>query len=345
MWRKAGVVWGLAWLVVACRAVTALPLDDVEQGPDSGGAAGQRSPEEDAAGNESIVANAGAVGAGGSAHVGWPAGAAAGVEASCEAEAVTLDDIHAGRVRDDVPVAVGPLVVSSQKFLVSEAKSGSCLWGAFAADPARAGAGSGLLLVSFGAKHEPGEGCRAGHDGLPDDLTRGDLVEARGWSDAFAPAACDGIAPAQQLRIESSCGLRRTGRIAPPEPQTIDAALADRIAQGNDPALLRSWGGALVRLESVSALVDPDDGDGVFPFGVVKLAETRLEVSSRLYYFDLGEGGPRASVKSPHYEFPTSFASVTGLVLLDYCRWVLAPRDRCADTPTGQACAGQAAGP
>jgi hypothetical protein len=288
-----------------------------------------------------VVAGAGAGAVGGSSL----AGGAAGVDASCDAETVTLEDIHARRVRDNVPVAVGPLVLSSQKFLVSEAKSGSCLWGAFVAGPQRLGEGSGLLLVSFGAKHEPGEDCRPGQDGLPDDLAPGDLVEARGWLDAFVPEACDGVAPAQQLRIEASCGLRRTGQVTPPEPQTIDPMLADRIAQGNDPALLRNWGGALVRLESVSAVVDPEDGDGVFPFGIVKLAETRLEVSSRLYFFDLTEGGPRATVKSPHYEFPTSFASVTGVLMLDYCRWVLAPRDRCVDAPSGRACAGQAAGP
>jgi hypothetical protein len=267
------------------------------------------------------------------------------MEASCNAEAVTLEEIQAGRVRDNVPVAVGPLVVSSQKFLVSEAKSGSCLWGSFAADPERVGAGSGLLLVSFGAKRDSGQACRSGQDALPDDLAPGDVVEARGWLDAFAPAACDGVAPAQQLRVDSACPLRRRGQVKPPEPRTIDVALADRIAQGNEPALLRDWGGALVRLESVSSVVDPEDGDGVFPFGVVKLAETRLEVSSRLYYFDLSEGGPRAAVKSPHYEYPTSFASVTGLLLLDYCKWVLAPRDRCVDAPSARACAAQAAGP
>jgi hypothetical protein len=83
----------------------------------------------------------------------------------------------------------------------------------------------------------------------------------------------------------------------------------------------------------------------VFPFGVVRLAETKLEVRSRLYYFDLSEGGPRATAKSPRYGYPTTFASVTGLVLLDYCTWVLAPRDRCVDASASSGCAAQAAGP
>jgi hypothetical protein len=344
MWRGAGVS-GLAWLVVACRGATAVPFDDGEPVLNAEGQAGRRARDEAETGGESASATAGGGALVDSSHGGSPAGGAAGVEASCHAEAVTLEEIHAGLVRDSVPLAVGPLVVSSQKFLVSEAKSGSCLWGCFARDLERVGAGSGLLLVSFGAQHDPGEACRSGQDGLPDDLAPGDVVEARGWLDAFAPAACDGVAPAQQLRVDSSCPLRRTGQGAAPEPQTIDLPLAERIAQGSDAALLRDWGGALVRLESVSAVVDPEDGDGVFPFGVVKLAETRLEVSSRLYYFDLSEGGPRATVKSPHYDYPTSFASVTGLVLLDYCKWVLAPRDRCVDAPSGRACAAQAAGP
>jgi len=343
MWRGAWVS-GLAWLLLACRAASTVPFHEVEPISGVAGASGERLGDELDNGDEPD-GSAGEREASGTSRGDPPAGGAAGVDASCQAEAVTLEEIHAGRVRDDVPLAVGPLVVSSQKFLVSEAKSGSCLWGCFARDLERVGAGSGLLLVSYGAKHDPGEACRSGQDGLPDDLAPGDVVEARGWLDAFAPAACDGVAPAQQLRVDSSCPLRRTGQVAPPEPQTIDVALAERIAQGSDPALLRDWGGVLVRLESVSAVVDPEDGDGVFPFGVVKLAETRLEVRSRLYYFDLSEGGPRAVVKSPHYDYPTSFASVTGLVLLDYCSWVLAPRDRCVDAPSGRACAAQAAGP
>jgi hypothetical protein len=257
---------------------------------------------------------------------------------------VSLADIHAGRVRGTQPVSLGSLVASSQKFLVSEAKSGSCLWGAFAADGERRGAGSGVLLVSFGTPHVDGEACRAGDDGIPDDLAPGDGINVRGFVDEFAPAACDGVAASPQMRVDASCPVHRTGRATLPEPAVIDFGLADRLAQGTDTSLLRDWAGALVRLESVAALQDPEDGDAVFPFGVVRLAETRLEVRSRLYYFDLSEGGPRASAKSPRYEHPRTFDSVTGLLLLDYCTWVLAPRDRCTDL-LGSACAPQANGP
>ena len=264
----------------------------------------------------------------------------------CGAEPVTLDEIHSGRVRDSVAVSVRKLVASSQKFLVSEAKSGSCLWGAFAAATQRTGAGSGLFLVSFGAPHAEGEACAPGSDGLPDDLTPGDNIEAEGTLEEYAPAACDGTAPAQQLRIDAACPARRGSSGAEPEAAVIDRRLADRLAAGKDKQLIRDWSGAFVRLDGVSALQDPDDGDAVFPFGVVRLEQTALEVHSRLYYFDLSEGGPRASVKAPHFGYPTAFRSISGIVFLDYCSWVLAPRDRCADlSPASDGCAAQARRP
>lgn len=281
-------------------------------------------------------------GAGGTAEA--DGGGQLGLASSCAAENVTLAEVHSGRVRSEVPVQLGALVLASQKFLISEAKSGSCLWGLYANDPEREGAGSGLLLVSFGSEHREGEACRPGADGLPDDAAPGDVVEPRGFVDTFAPSSCAGVAPALQLRVDAACPLRRIGRGAPPEATTIALELADRLASGDDPKLLADWGGALVRLENVSALQDGQDGDAVFPFGVVRLAETQLELRSRLYYFDLSEGGPKASQKSPRYAFPARFPSVTGILLLDYCDWVLAPRDRCVDAPGGEGCR-QANGP
>jgi hypothetical protein len=269
-------------------------------------------------------------------------GGNSGVLGGCGAEPVTLDEIHAGRVRGTVAVAVEPLVASSQKFLVSEAKSGSCLWGAFAAAPGRTGAGSGLFLVSYGAPHAEDEPCRPGSDGLPDDLAPGDSLEVEGRLDEYVPATCDGTVPAPQLRIDVACPARRGAAVEPPEAALLQPSVADRLAAGKDAQLLRDWSGALVRLEGASALQDSDDGDAVYPFGVVRLAETALEVHSRLYYFDLSEGGPRASVKAPHYRFPTAFRSLSGVVFLDYCTWVLAPRDRCADlSPPSEGCTSQ----
>lgn len=275
------------------------------------------------------------------------AGAAAleGAE-GCGAERVMLAELHSGRVRDSVPVLVGPLVASSQKFLVSEAKSGSCLWGAFAADPVKTGAGSGLFLVSYGTPHAEGEACGSGSDGLPDDLKPGDTLEVEGRLDSYVPSTCAGTAPALQLRIDAACPARRGAASEPPVAAPLEPALADRLAAGKDAELLRQWNGALVELDGAAALQDADDGDAVFPFGVIRLQQTALEVHSRLYYFDLSEGGPRDSGKAPHYRFPTTFQRLTGVVFLDYCTWVLAPRDRCADlAPASEGCESQAARP
>jgi hypothetical protein len=196
-----------------------------------------------------------------------------------------------------------------------------------------------LFLISYGPSHAEGEACSPGSDGLPDDLQPGDSLQVEGRVNEYAPAACDGTAPAQQLRIDAACPARRGAPSAAPEAALLTPALADRLAAGKDEPLLRDWGGALVRLDGVAALQDADDGDAVLPFGVIRLADTALEEHSRLYYFDLSAGGPRDASKAPRYGFPTAFGSVTGVLFLDYCTWVLAPRDRCADlSPPSEGC-------
>lgn len=340
----------LALAVAACRGPTGETFpNDAEAVPDAETPDGAIRPLSDgeAGGAGASTPAVNSAGAGESPSAPGTGGAGdSELAEGCGAERVTMDELHSGRVRSTSPVAVGPLVASSQKFLVSEAKSGSCLWGAFAAEPGRTGAGSGLFLVSYGSPHAEGEGCAPGSDGLPDDLRPGDSLEVEGRLDAYVPSACDGTAPALQLRIDVACPARRGAPGEPPEPAPLEDALGERLAAGKDAQLLRDWSGALVRLDDVSALQDTDDGDAVFPFGVIRLQQTPLEVHSRLYYFDLREGGPRDAAKAPHYGFPTAFRSVTGVVFLDYCTWVLAPRDRCADvSPSSAGCAGQAAGP
>jgi len=341
--RRLGL--GVMLLVGACRETsvgvwTSEGQDDLASGEGGAPLASEAEPKSRGGAPAAAVdATRGApLAAGGdSGEVSEP-GEVGGAE-GCGAESVTLDEIHSGRVRGTVPVSVGSLVASSQKFLVSEAKSGSCLWGAFAAGPGRSGAGSGLFLVSYGAPHADGESCAPGSDGLPDDLEPGDLLEVEGRLDEYVPAACTGTAPAQQLRIDAACPARRGAATAVPEAAPLDRELADRLAAGTDAQLLRDWGGALVQLDDVSAQRDEDDGDAVFPFGVIRLGETALEVHSRLYYFDLSEGGPRDPGKAPHFAFPTAFRGLTGVVFLDYCTWVLAPRSRCADlAPPSEGC-------
>ncbi len=335
---RAGLGWFL-WVGLSSCRDDALPFEDAA------------TPETPSAGRDGAV-EAGAPGwvmdpgrgAGGTtapaaadatstASDGHGAGAGPLSPEECQAEPVTLAEIGQGRVREGAAVSLTGVRASSQKFLVSAAKSGSCLWGAFVADAEQSGAGSGLMLVSFGQARADGEeACLPGTDGLPDQLRPGDLLAVRGTLTAYVPPACAGVAPAVQLRVDPSCPVTIVGPGALPEPATLPLELAARLAAGVDADLLRAWGGALVRLEGVSAERDADDGDAVFPFGVVRLQEGPLEVHSRLYYFDLSEGGPRAPQKAPHYDYPTRFESLTGVVFLDYCSWVLAPRDRCRDS-------------
>jgi hypothetical protein len=255
---------------------------------------------------------------------------------ACHAESVTLAEIHSGLVKLGRPLTVRGLVASSRKFLLSQAQSGSCLWGAFAAGEGLAGAGSGLLLVSFGAEHAEGQLCAPGTDGLPDGLEPGDALVVQGALDEYAPAACPGVTPAWQLRVDGACPVRRVGRDSPLQPSELDAALATRLAAGREPRLLQDWGGALVELRDVSALRDEADGDAVFDYGVVRLAESTLEVHSRLYYYDLRAGGPGAAGKAPRLAYPVHFERLVGLIFLEHCRWVLGPRDFSADMLTSQ---------
>lgn len=324
LWFCCSVIVG--WLAACREAPLTLPADDEQSAPSDGGEASVETGSRDDAASR-------AAGAAGES-------AAMTSDADCSAEAVTLDEIHSGRVQSKVRVEVEPLVASSQKFLVSEAKSGSCLWGAMAAHPARVGKGSGLFLVSFGEPHAEGEACRSGSDGLPDDLAPGDRITARGHVDEFVPSGCAQTAPAVQLRIDASCGVQRDSRGEPPAAAPLDWATATAIAAGSDAALLREWSGALVQLENVTAERDAEDGDAVLAFGVIRLAETPLEVHSHLYYFDLGAGGPRDASKAPRFAYPLTLSRVTGHVLLDYCTWSLAPRSPCSDLePASQSCA------
>lgn len=335
--------WALGLVLVSCRGA---PVGAPSEEPRADARAATDDSSRSASDEPDAVPEGGAPSSPAAVPVSSDAGAAGENFEDCGAQGATLEQIHAGRVRAGVRVSVGPLIASSQKFLVSEAKSGSCLWGAFAADPEKRGAGSGLLLVSFGAQHAGGEACRTGTDGISDDLAPGDVLQAQGKVDEYAPTSCDGTARSLQLEIDPACPLHRRDRSDPPEPYDVDAALADRLAAGKDAELLRAYAGALLRLREVSAVRDDSDGDAVFSFGVVRLAETGLEVSSRLYYFDLSGGGPKASGKTPRFAYPAAFRSITGALFLDYCTWSLAPRDRCADfDPPSQGCSGSAEWP
>src|SRR5512134_143865 len=132
---QAGWAWGgvMAIALGACRGAdgaSGFESIDVEMDaglgpePSGQGSAGSNAPEGGAPPFSEPVTEA-------------PIGGAPEASSDCYAEPVTLEQLHAGRVRSGIAVSLGELQATSQKFLLSEAKSGSCLWGAFVADPER----------------------------------------------------------------------------------------------------------------------------------------------------------------------------------------------------------------
>lgn len=249
---------------------------------------------------------------------------------ACDAQSVELDEIRSGAVISSVAVTL-VATATSQKYLVSQTSSGSCLWGAFVGDEAAAEEPRGVLVVSYGPEATGDERCAPGGDALPDALEPGDRLRVVGRASSFAPSTCGGTVAAPQLIADARCAVELLGHAEPPEPIALPRGVANALARGDDPELVRRWAGGLVRLEDVSALPN-EGGDGaVRPYGVVALAETELEVHADIEYGDLSAGGPRDPSKGLDFPYPTTFRSVTGLVLLDYCDYALAPRSRCLD--------------
>jgi hypothetical protein len=264
---------------------------------------------------------------GGSPDVGaaTPDGSVAG---DCSGQPVAVAELTRGLVRTKTVLSLRGVVATSQKFRVSSGEK--CWFGAFAAD--RDGDGSGgILLVAAVPRLEGAEPCPGGRDSLPDDLAPGDVIDAFGTFTEFSPSACAEGAPQLELIVHDRCPVRRSARGAPQPVRALDAALGAELARGSDRSLLSTWGGALVRLENVTAVRDGDGGDVVGPYGVIRLVETALPVHDKIYFYDLSDPGPGSSLKAPSFSYPTTFRSITGLVYLDYCTWSLAPRSKCDD--------------
>ncbi len=255
--------------------------------------------------------------------------ARASTASGCDAQSVSFDEIQSGDVRSDVRVRIDA-TATSQKFLVSHAHSGSCLFGAFAgSEPSSAGP-SGILVVSYGTDAPAGDPCPTGTDAIPDTLTPGDAIGAAGYLGDYAPSGCS-VAGSPQLMVDASCTLTSTTHRAVPEPYDLSFDEADALARGTDAALVRRLAGGLVRLHDVDA-ARPAEGTGsVGPYGVIQLQQTKLEIHDALEYADLSRGGPGDAAKSLVFGYPTRFGSVTALVYLDYCSWSVTPRSRCAD--------------
>jgi hypothetical protein len=252
----------------------------------------------------------------------------------CDAQAVSFDELRSGAVRAGARISVDA-IATSQKFLLSHASSGGCLFGAYVGAPPVDGEPRGVLLVSYGDDAAPDLPCPTGTDGLPDDLAPGDRVTAAGRLSSYAPASCGGVAASPQLAVDAACPLVRRSHRDAPEPAPLSLELADALATGTDEALVRRYAGGLVRLVDVSGLPNEQGTGIVGSYGVIQLAETRLPLTNDIGYGDLTLSGPADPNKSLSFPHPTRFASVTGVLHLDYCTWSLAPRDRCVDLDPG----------
>jgi hypothetical protein len=174
-------------------------------------------------------------------------------DVACDGQDVSWEEIQSGQVRVGAGITLDA-IVTSQKFLVSHSKAGSCLWGVFVGAEPVAGKPRGILLVSYGERAEGEERCPSGTDGLPDVLAPGDRLSAVGTYSPYAQTSCAGVVPAPQLRVEAACPVVVSGKGAPVMPVTVSHADADVIAQGTDAAVLRQYAAGLVRLEDVSGL-------------------------------------------------------------------------------------------
>jgi hypothetical protein len=256
----------------------------------------------------------------------------------CDAQSVSFEELRTGAVRVGARVAV-TAVSTTQKFLLSHASSGGCLFGAYVGVEAVDGEPRGLLVVSYGDDAPQDLACPPGTDGIPDGLAPGDRVTLAGRFSTYVPSSCSDIAPSPQLLVESTCPVVVSSRGTPLDAVTLPFDTADSVALGVDVALLRRLAGGLVRLEGVTALPAADGYGAVGPYGVVRFAETRLPLTNDVRYGDLTLGGPGDSEKSLRLAETATFDAVTGVVHLDYCAWSLAPRDPCTDAePPPDAC-------
>lgn len=265
-------------------------------------------------------------------------GAEGGGGAVCAAQAVAFDEIRRREVRDGASLALEG-VATSQKFLLSHAKSGSCLWAAFVGDEPDGNEPRGLLVASFGEEAPAESSCPVGTDGIPDALAPGDSVRVVGRLSEYVPSSCAGVAAEPQVLVDAACPIRRAGRREVPEPVTLSFSVADGLAAGESAELAARHAGGLVALEEVSG-VRADDGEGIVaPYGVIRFAETKLEAHNDIAYADLSGAGPGDAGKSLIFPYPTKFSRMVGLIHLDFCTWSLALRDPCADVaPSSGGC-------
>lgn len=270
-----------------------------------GGSAGDNT-----AGNAGNAGNAGSNvgGSGGNGDPECPAG-----------QERTIAEIADGAVGPEVAVTIKRAIVTTNKILISRSKNtGSCLWGIFVKDPDQA---RGMMVVNYGDKApttSEGVGdCPENTDKIPADIKPGDVISFNGETSSYAPSNCGadgGTVPVKQVQIFNSCGFKVLESGAAPEPVVVNP---NDLVTGD-----AKYQGLLVKIENVDA-EDWPDGGTVGPYGIIRIANSDLEVHDKFYYKKSGD--------APVFDPSQHFNSIVGISHLDYCDWVLQPRDKCND--------------
>jgi hypothetical protein len=263
-----------------------------------------------------------------------------------------------------LPARLEGVVATSQKFLVSQSNSGTCLWGVFVSAPGLAEAQpySGIMLVSKGipaaippggnkafcpklSNYKPGD--PAPGDAIPDDVKPGDVLNVTGVVDEYIPASCgnlptDSKQPQRQLAF--TCKVDKTGTAAVPAPHVFsDPGDIAKLADQADAAFHMQWAGTRVAVKNVKPEPQPDPAGGANPvvvgkFGVIKLQGSGLEIGDKIYYRGYEQNG---CYKAPVYsDLNMTFNEIEGLHYLNFCTWGVQPNNKCADfDPASQDCA------
>lgn len=250
-------------------------------------------------------AGAGEGGSSGGGHAGEGGG---GGTCTAPGAWATVQDVAMGtatlpHVWIDGAVAETPMV------LTYKSGGGNCLWAVFVRDSSQPYA---TMVISYGdpaPKVDGGFGdCPKTGTIFPDNVAPGDKLVITGDVSPYAPTGCT---QPKQVQI-NACQVTRTSSGTAPAPVTVQPA---DVMSG-----AAKYQGLLVKIENVDAQMQ--DGGTVGDFGVIKLQGSGLEVHDKFYY---REDGPPVFGANQH------FASISGVVHLDYCTWALQPVDKCKD--------------
>jgi len=371
--RKQWYVMGAGAVVLAMAATTAGCRADGNAGTGGSGGEGGEGPGSPASsgtggmGSTGTPAGGGGPGGGGTGGGTGGGGGAGGSMSDCEGPPVTVEQVAnpnaAGAIGEGLPVRLEGVVATSQKFLVSQSNSGTCLWGVFVSAPnlSEAKEYSGVMVVSKGipaaippggnkaycpklSNRKPDEPLPG--DAIPDDVKPGDVLNVTGVVDAYIPGTC-GSKPTDsktpQRQVSFTCKVEKTGTAAVPKAHVFTGADIAKLANQADATFHTQWAGVRVGVTDVKPAPQPDPAGGANPvvvgsFGIIKMQDSGLEVGDKIYYRGYEQNG---CYKGPVYtDLNMTFSSIEGIHYLNFCTWGVQPNDKCADlAPASQDCA------